>query len=90
MALNLKNAEVERLADEVAHLTGETKTEAIRRALAERRERLAYRQVFDRPAARVRAFLDHEVWPEVPRAERGRRLTRGEEDEILGFGEGGA
>ena len=30
MALNLKNAEVERLAAEVARLTGESKTEAIR------------------------------------------------------------
>ena len=89
MALNLKNAEVERLAEEVARLTGETKTEAIRRALAERRQRLAYRQAFDRPATRVHAFLEHEVWPEVPETERGRRLTRSEEDKILGYGEGG-
>ena len=35
MALNLKNAEVERLAAEVARLAGESKTEAIRRALEE-------------------------------------------------------
>ncbi len=90
MALNLKNAEVEHLVEEVTRLTGETKTEAIRRALAERRQRLVYRQAFDRPASRVHAFLDHEVWPEVPKAERGRRLTRSEEDEILGYGEGGA
>jgi hypothetical protein len=40
MALNLKNAEVERLAAEVARLTGESKTEAIRRALYERKQRL--------------------------------------------------
>ena len=33
VALNVKNAEVERLVAEVARLTGETKTEAIRRAL---------------------------------------------------------
>ena len=33
MALNLKNEEVERLATEVARMTGESKTEAIRRAL---------------------------------------------------------
>ena len=31
MALNIKNAEVERLAAEVARITGETKAEAIRR-----------------------------------------------------------
>ncbi|MSO83388.1 MAG: PSK operon transcription factor, partial [Acidobacteria bacterium] len=40
MALNLKNPEVERLAAEVARLTGESKTEAIRRSLEERRQRL--------------------------------------------------
>lgn len=33
MALNIKNREVERLAAEIAALTGESKTEAIRRAL---------------------------------------------------------
>src|SRR5260370_42263048 len=40
MALNIKNRDVEELAAEVAKMTGETKTEAIRRALAERHQRL--------------------------------------------------
>ncbi len=42
MALSLKDEETDRLAGEVAALTGETLTEAIRTALAERlaRERL--------------------------------------------------
>lgn len=35
MALNLRYSDVERLAAEVAGLTGESKTEAIRRALEE-------------------------------------------------------
>lgn len=39
MAVNIKNERVERLLDEVAALTGETKTEAIRRSLEERRDR---------------------------------------------------
>src|SRR5215208_644444 len=43
VALNIKNAEVERLAEEVARLTGESKTEAVRRALSERKQRLAHR-----------------------------------------------
>lgn len=90
MALNLKNAEVERLAEEVARLAGETKTEAVRRALAERRQRLVYRQKTDPPATRIRSFLEHEVWPEVPPSSRGRRLSRAEEDAILGYGEHGA
>jgi antitoxin VapB len=39
MALSLKDKETERLARAVAALTGETLTEAIRKALAERLER---------------------------------------------------
>ncbi len=39
MALSLKDNETDRLAREVAALTGETLTEAIRAALAERLER---------------------------------------------------
>jgi antitoxin VapB len=42
MALSLKDPETDRLAREVARLTGESLTEAVRKALAERlrRERL--------------------------------------------------
>ena len=88
MALNLKNDEVERLAAEVARLTGESKTEAIRRALEERRRRLT------RPAAnerrkRVLRFLETKVWRTLPKDQLGRRLTRQEEDDILGFGPDG-
>ena len=39
MALSLKDKETDRLAREVAALTGETLTDAIRKALAERLER---------------------------------------------------
>ena len=39
MALSLKDKETDRLARAVADLTGETLTEAIRKALAERLER---------------------------------------------------
>ena len=88
MALNLKNAEVERLAAEVARLTGESKTEAIRRALEERRGRLKSASS-DTRRARVLRFLEKKVWPAVPKAQIGRRLTRAEEDEILGYGLGG-
>ena len=40
MALNIRNPETERLAAELARRTGETKTEAVTRALRERLERL--------------------------------------------------
>jgi len=88
MALNIKNAEVERLASEVARLTGESKTEAIRRALDERRRRLRTVSTGSR-RARVLRFLEKRVWPTVPKAQFGRRLSREEEDEILGYGRGG-
>lgn len=39
MALSLKDPETDRLAREVARLTGETLTEAVRKALVERLER---------------------------------------------------
>jgi antitoxin VapB len=39
MAISLKDAETDRLAREVARLTGESLTEAIRKALQERLER---------------------------------------------------
>jgi antitoxin VapB len=88
MALNIKNLEVERLAAEVARLTGESKTEAIRKALDERRRRLRGPSA-DQRRARVLRFLEKKVWPTLPDNERGRRLTRAEEDDILGYGPGG-
>lgn len=88
MALNLKNPEVERLATEVARITGESKTEAIRRALIERRVRLKGKPVEER-RTRVLALLKGRVWPRIPKDQLGRRLTRAEEDEILGYGPGG-
>jgi len=89
MALNIKSPEVERLAAEVADLAGESKTEAVRRALEERRGRLAMRVVRKDRRAEILGFLQQDVWPLVPRAQAGRRLTRGEEDRILGFGRRG-
>lgn len=88
MPLNLKNPEVDRLVEEVTALTGESKTEAVRMALAERKVRL------QAPATatgfqRMLDFLEHEVWPMVPDDQLGRRLTPEEEDEILGYGPDG-
>lgn len=89
VALNIKNEEAERLAIEVARMTGESKTEAIRRALAERRQRLAYRLSPHDRETRVIHFLEQEVWPRIPGDQIGRRLSRDEEDEILGYGPAG-
>jgi antitoxin VapB len=40
MALNIRNPETERLAEALAKLTGETKTEAVTKALRDRLDRL--------------------------------------------------
>ena len=88
MALNIKNADVERLADEVARLTGESKTEAIRKALEDRRRRLKGPSVAER-RRRVLRFLETKVWPSIPKKELGRRISRREKEDILGYGPGG-
>jgi len=86
MPLNIKNREVERLADEVAKITGESKTEAVRKALEERRERLAFQVPPRDRRAEVMRFLEREVWPKVPKELLGRGLTKEEQEEILGYG----
>jgi len=86
MALNIKNVEVERLAGEVANLAHETKTEAIRRALMERRNRLQSRA--GKPGGRksLREYMEQNVWPIIPPGESGRVMSREEEDRVLGYG----
>ncbi len=75
MALNIKNAQVEDLATEVAELTGETKTEAIRRALEERRQRLSFQLVRENRGEERRSFLEREVWSVIRARSASRRLS---------------
>jgi len=89
MSLNLKNAEVERLVEEVAAMTGESKTEAVRQALAERKERLSLFVVRRDRKEEVLRFLQTEVWPRIPPDLLGRGLSQEEQDEILGYGPNG-
>lgn len=89
MALNIKNREVERLANEVAKLTGESKTEAVRRALEERKNRLAVHVVRRDRRAELLRCLERDIWPKVPRRLLGRRMSRKQEDAILGYGSHG-
>jgi len=88
MALNIKNAEVESLAAEVAKLANESKTEAIRIALQERAFRLkSYRGKLTRKE-RIEAALTR-FREQFPDADYGCRLTKEEEESILGFGPDG-
>lgn len=89
MALNIKNAEVERLATELADLTGESKTETIRRALQDRRAQLRFRVTESARRERVRRFLEREVWSRVPEDQLGKAPSKEEREAILGYGEDG-
>jgi antitoxin VapB len=89
MALNIKNQRVEALATEIARLTGESKTESIRLALEKRRAQLVREGRPESRRAEVQRFLESEVWPLIPAAEIGRRISRAEEDAILGYGPDG-
>jgi antitoxin VapB len=89
IALNIKDRETERLAAEVAAITGESKTRAVKVALQERRERLAVRAARRDHVADLRRFLEQEVWPQIPRTVLGRRVTRRERERILGYGSEG-
>jgi antitoxin VapB len=85
MALNIKNPEVERLASELAQITGESKTEAVRKALEQRKASLS---VGINVGKRDRwiEFLESEIWPDISGEQLGRRLSKEEEEAILGLG----
>jgi antitoxin VapB len=88
MALNVKNTEVERLAEEVARLTGTSKTEAIRQALLERRERVSALSTDVNREELLRQFMKLRIWPGIP-ASASRRWTKDEEESALGYGDSG-
>ncbi len=86
MGLNIKNTSVEQLAAEVAGLARETKTEAIRKALLERRARLLASGGRSKGRLGLRSYMEKSVWPLIPKVEIGRVLSREEENQILGYG----
>ena len=89
MSLNIKNPDVENLLDEVVRLTGESRTEAIRKALDERRRLLLTQAVTPRSEARLLAFLEDEIWSQIPAELMGQPMTKEEEEALLGYGEAG-
>jgi antitoxin VapB len=89
MALNLKDPETERLAAEVAALTGMTKTGAIRYALRQVLQARSGPPVEQREE-RLTRFLEEEIWPLIPPDQLGKPVSKAEREEILGFGEDGA
>jgi antitoxin VapB len=81
MALNIRNPEAERLAEAVAKLAGETKTEAVTRALQDRLARLRR----ERAGRRLADELDDIALECAALPVKDRRPA----DEILGYDEHG-
>lgn len=86
MALNIKDAETERLAAEVAELAGETKTRAVKVALEERRRRLRRRISRRDRGEALRRLLEDEIWPQIPPEVLGKPVSKEEREAILGYG----
>ena len=89
MAMNIKDPETERLAAEVAELTGNSKTGAVREALRHERDRLKAAGGTGARTRSLRSFFEEEVWPHIPPEVRGKPMTKAEREEILGYGPDG-
>lgn len=88
MALNIKNAAVERLATEAAERLKVSKVEAVRQALEAHVTRAA-EPTRDERLAYLVEFLERDVWPMVPSEALGKGPDKRERERILGFGEDG-
>jgi len=80
-----KDPEIEQLADELALRTHTSKTEVIRQALIEKRERLQTAAPHVNREESLREFMETRIWPGLPAA-ASRRWTRNEEEAALGYG----
>ena len=81
MALNIRNPETERLAGELARRTGETKTEAVTKALRERLDRVR--------RARAKGTLADQLREIADRFSKLPVLDPRTPDEIIGYDEDG-
>lgn len=87
MALNIKDEETVQLAAEVAAMTGDSKTGAVREALKLRKDRLELERGGKEKRRRdLRRFMETEIWPQIPEELRGKPITKAEREEILGYG----
>ena len=81
--LNIKDAEATRLARELAELTGESQTEAVRKALRERLERAkAERDTRDAQAAAEKRREFEKTWAKIQKIQE-RIKKRGLIDNML-------
>jgi antitoxin VapB len=87
MALNIKNKEVERIAVEVSKMTGKSMTGSVLTALQEYKERLSGSALRKRRLRSVVEYLEEEVWSIATVNLKQQKVS---DDELLGYGKGGA
>ena len=94
MAVNITER-IEALAGELSRLTGESATEAIERALLERKERVREQSDTSHLTPEQRKqydeymkMMEQKVWSKLPKHVLGTSITK-EEEEILDFGPNG-
>ena len=79
--VKLKSDRVASLLEQLTQQTGETKVDAVSRALEERLQEL---EAKDR-AARTLDWLKTAVWPNLPEVQRGSAPSKEEQEELLSF-----
>jgi antitoxin VapB len=89
MALNIKDPVTEQLARDVAELTGESLTGAVRAALRERMDRLQLQGPTPDRASDLHRALRERIWPLIPPEMLGAAPSQAEQDEVLGYGSRG-
>jgi hypothetical protein len=82
--MRIENPEVDKLVELLVEMTGESPSEIVRRALAELHQRLALHVGQQERGRNFLRFLEEEVWPTPRQGQLGRRLSREEEEDILG------
>lgn len=82
MALSIKNPEVDRLARELAEVTGENMTEAICKALEERLEKEKGRKPENN-------YIKDEIQRIQARIARLQRIDQGSDEKLIGYDEYG-
>jgi antitoxin VapB len=91
MTLSIEDKETEALVARIVELTGETETAIVRKGARQRLDRIAAEP---KPGPKMTAeelhhWLETEVWPRVPKDVLGKKITKAEREEILGYGPGG-
>lgn len=82
MAFTIRDKDVERLVEEVARLTGESRAEAVRKALEMRLAELKPRHDLQN----LLRTLEDKIWSKIPPEYLDKPLSQEETERLLGYG----